>query len=228
MRAHKINLYKCQTKEKNIHITSVIELYFYFKNFSKSDDEISKVFKNDVVLSMTNFVEICSIEFFTSRVLDIWELLFSIKAFFLIIIFFSFVVTILKFINSFFFHLNSTSSFFFSFISSVIVLLSRLMTFLRFALTLSRSIKALFYFVKTSSRFHFVFVKRLQKWMILRFARLIASWILCAMSKVYFSTRRHCFMKAINLTFRFFMLTKIERLLLIVFWRSRFTRFVKL
>ena len=137
------------------------------------------------------------------------------------------VVTILKFIDLFFFCLNSILSFFFLFVSSIIVSLNRSMTFSRFVLTLSRSIKISFHFVKTSSRFYFVFVKYLRKWTISRFARLIANWILCAMSKIYFSTRHHYFMKTINLILYFFMLTKIKRLLLIVFWRSRFTRFVK-
>ena len=134
---------------------------------------------------------------------------------------------ILKLINFFFFYLNSTSSFFFLFTSFVIILLSKLMIFSHFALTSSRSIKISFYSVKTLLRFHFIFVKRLYKWTISHFAYLIANWILYAMLKMYFSTRRHCFMKTINLTFRFFMLTKIKRLLLIVFWRSHFTRFVK-
>ena len=82
MRVHKINLYKYWTKEKNIHITFVIEPHFYFKNFSKSDDEILKMFKNIVVLSMTNFAEARSIEFFTSKILNIWESSFSTEIFF--------------------------------------------------------------------------------------------------------------------------------------------------
>ena len=154
--------------------------------------------------------------------------MFSIEIFFFIITFSSFVVvTISKLIVLFFFDLNSASSFFFAFISFVIVSLNKLMTFSRFALTSSRSIKISFRFVKTLSRFRFVFVKRLRKRMISRYTHLIASWILCVMSKMYFSTRCHCFMKIINLIFRFFMLTKIERLLLTIFWQSRFTRFVK-
>ena len=229
MRAHKINLYKRWTKEKNIHITSAVDPHSYFKNFSKSNDEFSKMLKNVVVSLMMSFAEIRSIEFFTSKVSDIWKSSSLTETSFFIIIFFSFVVvTISKLTDLFFFCLNSTSSFFFSFVSSVIVSSSRSMIFSRFALTSSRSVKTSFHFVKTLSRFRFVFVKHLRKQTILRFARLIASWILCAILKMYFSTRRHCFMKAINLILRFFTLTKIERLLLIVFWRSRFTRFVKL
>ena len=71
MRVLKINLYKRQTKERNIHITFVIESHFYSKNFSESNDEILKMFENDVVLLMTNFVEIRSVEFFTSRISNI-------------------------------------------------------------------------------------------------------------------------------------------------------------
>ena len=229
VRVFKINLYKRWIKERNIHITFVIESHFYSENFLKSNNKISKMFKNVIILSMTNFAEIRSIEFFISRISNIWESSFSTKTFFFIIIsFFSAVVTISKFINFFFFCLNSTSSFFFSFISFIIVLSNKLMIFSRFALISLRLIKISFHFIKTSSRFRFVFVKHLQKWMILRFARLIASWILCTMSKMYFLTRHHCFIKVINLTFCFFTLTKIEWLLLIVFWQSRFTRFVKL
>ena len=228
MRVHKISLYKRRTKERNIYIIFIIESHFYFENFSELNDKISKKFENDVMSLMTSFVEIRSIEFFTSRILNIWKSSLLIETFFFIIISFSFVVvTISKFINFFFFYLNSTLSFSFSFVSFIIVLLSKLMTFLRFALTLSRLIKTSFHFIKISSRFHFIFIKRLRKWMISRFARLIANWILCAMSKIYFSTRRHCFIKIINLIFRFFTLTKIEQLLLIIFWWSRFTRFVK-
>ena len=150
------------------------------------------------------------------------------RSFFFIIISFSFVVvTISKLIVSFFFNLNLTSSFFFLFALFVIVSSSKLMTFSHFTLTLLRLIKTSFHFVKTLSRFRFVFVKRLWRWTISCFARLIASWILYAMSKVYFLTQRHYFMKVISLIFRFLMLAKIEQLLLIVFWRSRFTRFVK-
>ena len=229
MRAHKINLYKRRIKEKNIHITFVIKSHSYFKNFSKSNNKISKMFENDVVSLMTNFVEIRSIEFFTSKISNIWKSSFSIKTFLFIIIFSSFVVvTISKLINFFFFYLNSTSSFFFLFVLFVIVSLNKLMIFSRFALTSSRLIKISFHFVKISSRFCFVFIKRLQKRTISCFASLIASWILCAMSKMYFLTRRHCFMKIINLILHFFTLTKIKRLLLIVFWWSRFIHFVKL
>ena len=229
MRVYKINLYKRRIKKRNIHIMFVIESHFYFKNFLKSNDEILKMFENVVVSLMTSFVEVRSIEFFTSKTSNIWKLSFSIETFFFIIIFLSFVViTVSKLINLFFFYLNSASLFFFSFASSVIVLLNKLMIFSRFALTSLRLIKASFCFVKTSSRFCFAFVKCLRKRTILRFARLIASWTLCVMLKMYFSTRRHCFMKVINLIFRFFTLTKIERLLLTVFWRSRFIRFVKL
>ena len=228
MRVHKINLYKRRIKKRNIHIMFVINSHFYSKNFSKSDDEISKKFKNDVVSSMTSFVKIYSIEFFTSKVSNIWKSSFSTETFFFIIIFFSFVVvTISIFINFFFFYLNSTLSFFFLFVSFIIISSNKLMIFSRFALTSSRSVKTSFYFVKTLSRFRFVFVRRLRKQIILRFARLIASWILCVMSEMYSSTRRHYFIKTINLIFRFFTLTKIERLLLTAFWRSRFTRFVK-
>ena len=176
MRAFKINLYKRWIKERNIHITFVIESHFYFKNFLKVNDKISKVFKNVVISLITSFVEVRSIEFFTLKILNIWKLLSLIKTFFFIIISSSFVVvTILIFIDFFFFYLNSTSSFFFSFISSVIVLLSKLMTFSRFALTLSRLIKTSFYFIKISSCFYFVFVKRLRKQVISRFAHLITS-----------------------------------------------------
>ena len=154
--------------------------------------------------------------------------MFLIKIFFFIIIFFSFVVvTILKFIVLFFFDLNLTLSFFFSFVSFIIVLLSKLMIFSCFALTSSRSVKISFRFIKTLSCFCFIFIKRLRKQMISRFACLIVNWILCIISKMYFSTRRHYFIKAINLIFCFFTLTKIKRLLLIVFWQSRFTHFVK-
>ena len=228
MRVRKINLYKRRTKEKNIHITSVIKSHFYFKNSLKSNDKTSEMLENDVVSLMTNFVEARSAEFFTSKISNMWKSLFSTETFFFIIISFSFVVvTISKLINLFFFYLNSTSLFFFSFISSVIVSLNKLIIFLRFTLTSLRLIKTSFRFIKTSLRFRFVFVKHLRKWTILRFARLIVSWTLCIMLKMYFLTRRHCFMKIINLIFRFFMLTKIERLLLIIFWRSRFTRFIK-
>ena len=71
MRAFKINLYKRQTKERNIHITFVIDSHSYFKNFSKLNDKILKMFENDVMSSMTNFAEIRSIEFFTLKVSDI-------------------------------------------------------------------------------------------------------------------------------------------------------------
>ena len=164
MRVHKINLYKRRIKERNIHITFVIELHSYFKNSSKSDDEFSKMFKNVVVSLMTNFVEIRSIEFFTSKILNIWKSLFLIKTFSFIITFFSIVVVMIsKLINFFFFCLNSTSLFSFSSASFVIVSSNKLMTFSRFALTSSRSIKVSFHFIKTSSRFLFVFVKRLRK-----------------------------------------------------------------
>ena len=71
MRAYKINLYKRRTKERNIHITFVIESHFYFKNFSKSDDEISKEFKNNVMSLMMSFVETRSIKSFTSKISNI-------------------------------------------------------------------------------------------------------------------------------------------------------------
>ena len=71
MRAHKINLYKHRTKEKNIHITFVIESHSYSENFSKSNDEFLKMFKNVVVSLMTSFVKARSIEFFTSKVSNI-------------------------------------------------------------------------------------------------------------------------------------------------------------
>ena len=227
MRVHKINLYKRQIKERNIHIIFIIKSHSYFKNFSKLNNEILKKFENDVVSLMTNFVKIRSVEFFTSKISNIWKLSFSTENFFFIIIFFSFViVTVSIFINFFSFYLNLTSSFFL-FVSFIIILLNKLMIFLRFALTSSRLIKISFHFVKTLLCFCFVFVKCLRKRMILRFAYLIVNWILCMMSEIYFSTRHHYFMKTINLILRFFTLTKIERLLLIVFWRSRFTRFVK-
>ena len=164
MRAHKINLYKRRIKERNIHITFVIESHFYFKNFSKSDDKFSKMFKNVVVSSMTNFAEIHSIEFFTSKISDIWKSSSSTETFFFIIIFlFIVVVTISKLINFFFFCLNSASSFFFSFVSFIIVLLSKSMISSRFALTSSRLIKISSRFVKTSSRFFFHFYQTFAK-----------------------------------------------------------------
>ena len=164
MRAFKISLYIHQIKKRNIHIIHAIESRFHSKIFSKSNNEILKIFKNDIMSSMTSFVEVYLIEFFTLKVSNIWKSSFSIKIFFFIIISFSFaVVTISKLINLFFFCLNSTSSFFFSFISFIIVLLSKLMTFLRFTLTLSRLIKISFRFIKTLSRFHFIFVKHLRK-----------------------------------------------------------------
>ena len=228
MRAHKINLYKHWIKEKNIHITFVIEPHSYSEDFSKSDDKFLKMLENVVVSSMTSFVKARSIEFFTSKISNIWKSSLSTETFFFLIIFLSFVViTTSKLINFFFFCLDSTSLFFSSFISSVIVSSNRSMTSSRFALISSRSVKISFRSVKTSSRFRSAFVKRLRKWTISRFTYLIANWTLCAMSKMYSSTRRHYFMKAINLIFRFFTLTKIERLLLTALWRSRFTRSVR-
>ena len=71
MRVFKINLYKRRTKEKNIHITFVIESHFYFKNFLKSNDEISKMFENAVISLMTSFVKTYLIEFFILKILNI-------------------------------------------------------------------------------------------------------------------------------------------------------------
>ena len=71
MRVHKISLYKRRIKERNIHIMFVIELHSYSENFLKSNDEFLKMFENVVVLLITNFVEIRSVEFFTSKILDI-------------------------------------------------------------------------------------------------------------------------------------------------------------
>ena len=129
--------------------------------------------------------------------------------------------------RNFFFQFKFNIFIFFLFVSSVNILLNKSIIFLCFALTSPRIIKTSFRFVKILLRFYFIFVKRLRKWAILRFARLIANWILYIMSKIYFSTRHHYFIKIINLIFRFFTLTKIERLLLTAFWRSRFTYFVK-
>ena len=71
MRVSKINLYKCRIKERNIHITFVIESHFYFKKILTLNVVVSNKFKVDVVSSMWCFVEIRSVEFFTSKVLNI-------------------------------------------------------------------------------------------------------------------------------------------------------------